>query len=78
VVLPFFIAFSPLHLVRVVKANCWVNNDFLLTDTFMLTAGRYADTEKLGLDAVGVKVNPKTGKVRIDLLYKCYCRCYLD
>jgi thioredoxin/glutathione reductase (selenoprotein) len=32
-------------------------------DTVLAAVGRFADTEKLGLDAVGVQTNPKTRKI---------------
>ena len=32
----------------------------------MFAVGRHAETEKLGLDAVGVSLNPKNKKVIVD------------
>ena len=35
-------------------------------DTVLFAVGRHAETEKLGLDTVGVSLNPKNKKVVVD------------
>ena len=39
------------------------NGDSDLFDTVVVAVGRYADTRGLGLEAVGVKTDPASGKV---------------
>ena len=40
------------------------NGDSDVFDTLVVAVGRYADTKLLGLEAVGVKTDPTSGKVR--------------
>ena len=47
-------------------ATCQVtfdNGDSDVFDTLVVAVGRYADTKALGLEAVGVKTDPSSGKV---------------
>ena len=48
-------------LIHINWKNCHV---YLIYVDEHCHAGRYADTTALGLDEVGVKTNPKSGKVR--------------